>query len=302
MLAFENQVSHFTGTFPNTAAKNASSAGAQDGTEYLAPYVNHDWGWEQDLMQQAGLTPSGVTEAAAVSAAAGAGAAQQMRQAFEMKYGAPGEIVLDCIMPGSGTYGAQSMAWSASSGGPPTRYQYRRVVACIGQVVLIANYPDLCAAIYCGDANNGTASYGYKSSDAGGSSKTTSGIYMKLPDFRGVTVRGRDLGAGRDPMALAGTRGAGYSGGEITSLQQDAMQGHWHQIWRAGTTQQQYNSSTGGGAAGQALFDGSTNSLQAALPVIDGGATETDGTTGSAPRTSRETRMYNAMCSIGIRY
>jgi hypothetical protein len=294
MLAFENQVVHFTGTFPNTAAKNASGAGAQDGTEFLAAYVNHDWGWEQDLLMQAQLTPSGITETAAASAAAAAGAAQQMRQAFEMKFGAPGELVLDCIMPGSGTYGAQTMVWGAAAGGPPLRYQYRRVLPCTGQVVLIANYPDLAAAIYCGDANNATASYGYKSTDSGGASRSTSGTYIKLPDFRGVTVRGRDLGVGRDP--LAASRGAGYSGGEITSLQTDAFQGHWHSTYGNG------GGSGAGTAAGQQFSSILIGLVGVQTAASDLGATETDGTIGTAPRTSKETRMYNASCQIGIRF
>jgi hypothetical protein len=286
MLAFENQTINILGTFPNTQAKNASSAGAQDGTAWLAPYVNHDWGWEQDLMVQAQFTPSGITESAAASAAAAAGAGQQMRQAFEMKYGAPGELVFDCIVPGSGTYGAQAMAWGVSSGGAPARYQYRRVVPCAGQVVLIANYPDLCAAIYCGDANNATADYCYKSTDSGGSSHSTSGTYMRLPDFRGLAPRGYDHGAVHDP--LGATRGISNSAGLLASLQQDALQGHYHSNVNLQTTT---------GASGVPSGGGGTGSTASAIVT---GPT-TDGSNGN-PRTSSETRMYNASCNIGIRF
>lgn len=285
MIAFENMVTNRTGTFPNTVAKNASGAGATDGTEYVAPIVSDLWGFWQDILAQATMTPSGVAEVAAATGAAAAGTAQQKRMALEMKFGAPGELVFDCIAPGSGTYGSQSMAWGAAAGGPPARYQYRRVLPMAGQVgVVIANYADLCAAVYCGDANNATATAFYKTSDAGGTTRSTSGTYMTMADFRGVTIRGRDTGNVHDP---AGSTRGGF-GGQIASLQQDAFQGHIHYL-QSGVNL--FNSGS--------TYGGATTNAGSAPPAIS--SPVTDGTNGT-PRTSSETRMYNASCNIGLRY
>lgn len=204
MLAFENMVTNKTGVFPNAAAKNASGAGATDGTEYLAAILNDEWGFWQEILQRAGQTPNGVTEAAAASGIVAIGNAQQKLGALQMLgLGAPGTLCLDMIVPGSGTYGAgaQSMAWGASTGGPPTRYQYRRVLRLQGQTVLIATYPDMCEAIYCGDANNAAATCCYKASDSAGATRSTSGAYMVLPDARGCVPIGTDTAAVHSPWS-----------------------------------------------------------------------------------------------------
>lgn len=293
MVAFENMVVNKSGTFPSTTAINATAAGATNGTEYVAAILNHIWGYHQDLLQQAGLTPSGTTEAAAASGAAAAGAGQQMRQGLEMKYGAPGEIVFDFIAPGTGTYGSQAMSWGAASGGPPSRYQNRRVIACTGQFIQASLYPDLCAAIYCGDANNATATCCYYTSDAGGTTRSTaSKNYIKLPDMRGKTLRVYDHGATIDPQG--GTRG---SFGEIGSLQIDAMQGHYHNTYSAtGAGALNVFSNT---ATGTAL--GTINAIVQAREASIGG-TNSDSTAATTPRTSSESRMYNFSVNGGVRY
>ncbi len=286
MIAFENMVTNRMGTFPNTVAKNASGAGATDGTEYVAPIVSDLWGFWQDVLAQATMTPSGVAEVSAASGAAAAGTAQQKRMALEMKYGAPGELVLDVIAPGSGTYGSQSMAWGAGAGGPPARYQYRRVIQATGQTVAIANYPDLAQAIYCGDANNATADYCYKSSDSNGVTHSTAGAYITLPDFRGVAPRGYDHGHVHDPQGA--TRGVNNAAGLIASLQADQLQGHYHGLSAS------FQGFSGAGASG-------SSAGAAGLPSITVGAPVTDGTNGT-PRTGTETRMYNFSCNMGLRY
>ena len=291
MLAYENMVSNKTGTFPNTQAKNASSAGGTDGTEYVAAILNDIWGFWQQLITMAGMTPNGTSEAAQASTAATTqlGVGQQKAQAMQMVFGgAPGEAVFDFIAPGTGTYGSQAMSWGSATGGPPSRYQYRRVIACAGQFVPatipLGGYPDLAAAIYCGDANNATATYCYYTSDAGGTTRSTvSKNYIKLPDMRGVTIRGYDHGGIHDP--LGATRG---SFGEIASLQQDAMQGHIHSV--GGSV------SPGSGNPSILLNTGLDAGVQRITtpPGLDG----TNGT----PRTSSETRMYNVSVNAGIRY
>jgi len=275
--------------FPNWAPKNASGAGATDGTEAIAMWVNTEWAFNQTVLQMASQTPNGTAEAAAASASAALGAGQQILSAMQMLFGAPGELVFDCIAPGSGTYGSQSMAWGAAAGGPPARYQYRRVLPMTGQVgVVIANYADLCAAVYCGDANNATATAFYKTSDAGGTTRSTSGTYMTMGDFRGVTIRGRDTGHVHDP---AGNTRGGF-GGQIASLQQDAFQGHLHGYLTV-------NSAGGGGpwpyiSGATAAASRTAQSGEITGPLSD--------LTNGTPRIDSETRMYNASCNISIRY
>jgi hypothetical protein len=67
MKAYEATHTNVSGTFPNTAGVNASGPSATDGTEYIAEGINDHWGGKQDLMDRAGLTPDGVTEAVGTS-------------------------------------------------------------------------------------------------------------------------------------------------------------------------------------------------------------------------------------------
>jgi len=289
MIAYESMgLINFSGVFPNTSAINATSAGATNGTPLMAVWLNDEWAFWQSILFLAQQMPSGVSEACPASATAALGAAQQKIQSLEMKFGAPGELVFDFITPGSGTYpngGAQAMTWGASTGGPPTRYQYRRVLPLQNQRVLIASYPDLCAALYCGDGSNATADYCYKSTDSGGVTHSTSGTYFTLPDCRGLTLRGIDWTKAHDP--LGDIRGVGNAHGLLASLQQDAFQGHWHNA----------KTDTALGAGGLSAIrppGASTDSSTVKDPVTD----SVNGT----PRTDKETRMYNFSCNIGVRY
>jgi hypothetical protein len=65
-----------------------------------------------------------------------------------------------------------------------------RLLLLVGQVVTISSYQDLCDAVYCGDVDNATASCFYKTSDAGGTTRSTSGTYMVMPDARGLSFKG----------------------------------------------------------------------------------------------------------------
>ena len=283
MVDYGLMVTNKTGSFPNVAAKNASSAGGTDGTEYVAAILNDIWGFWQNILAQANQMPNGTTEAAAALGAA-VGAGQQKYGALQvLGLGTPGEAVFDFIAPGTGTYGSQSMSWGAAAGGPPLRYQYRRVIACTGQALLISSYSDLAAAIYCGDANNATATYCYKATTnvSPGTNRSTAGTYIVIPDMRGVTIRGYDHGGIHDP--LGATRG---SFGEIASLQQDALQGHYHSI-----------TAVLGVSGGSGYTLGTSGAgVSATLGPI------TDGTHGATVRIDSETRMYNVNVNAGIRY
>lgn len=265
-------VANILGTFPTVTAKNASGAGATDGTALVADWVNNIWGAFQDLLQRAGLTPSGVVEgyAAETGTLPLGTTASQIRTAMQMAFGSPGEYVLWGRSQAPATVGA-------------------RILLLQGQTIAIASYKDLVAACYCGDGVNNTPGVPfYKSSDSGGVTRSTSGTYFTIPDARGVTLRGVDTGATKDPQGA--TRGAGTPNG---SLQADAFQGHGRFI---------YEQTAGGGSLHAIIAAGYTTSAgtrAADLNVV--GPIVTDGSSGT-PRTSTETRMYNLACYIGIRY
>ncbi len=290
MIAFETG-NNVIGTFPNTAAKNVSGAGATDGTALLANWVQSLWGAFQDLMQRAGLTPSGVAEAYAAETGVLplGGTGTQFRTAMQMAFGSPGELVLWCRSQAPATVGA-------------------RVLLLQGQTITIASAKDLVAATYCGDGVNNTAGVPfYKSSDAGGVTRDIAGTYFTLPDARGVTIRGIDVAAARDPQGA--TRGAGTPNG---SIQQDAFQG-----WQLGATADATGARNYWGSTEQrdyvqsptnntnftplnmgTLLQGVSRMLKA---VSDGGVTY-EGKVNQAVRVSVETRMINMACYVGIRY
>lgn len=66
-----------------------------------------------------------------------------------------------------------------------------------GAVVDRTAYAELDAAIYCGDANNATASWGYRTNSTD-TARSTSGTHIKLPDGRGEFLRGWDDSRGID--------------------------------------------------------------------------------------------------------
>ncbi len=278
MKAFETTSTQVIGTFPATIAMQSSGAGATNGTPLHSDYYNNFWGWVQDLLNRAGLTPSGVLEAQAneTGTLPLGTTATQIRTALQMAYGSPGELVLWCRSQPPATVGA-------------------RILLLQGQTFAITSYKDLVAATYCGDGVNNTAGVPfYKSSDSGGVTRSTSGTYFTLPDARGATIRGIDIGNTRDP--LGSTRGGGTPNG---SIELDALQGHWHvpnsavptATWTGtgaptGSSTNIVNG-TGGSVVGNALFDG--------------GITY-EGKVNTAPRLAVETRMINMATYLGIRY
>lgn len=69
-----------------------------------------------------------------------------------------------------------------------------------GAVVPISSYQDLATNIYVGDAYNSdlNQTYGYKCTSSDGLTRSTSGTYIKIPDFRGEFPRFLDDGKGVD--------------------------------------------------------------------------------------------------------
>jgi hypothetical protein len=148
--------------FPDTEGVNVSAPGAGNGTEWVAAFVNDVWGRAQALMDYAGLSPDGVQEAPGTA---------QIISAISKGFG---------VGPGFGvTYWKNDTPLAHGD----------RVLLLQGQTILISTYAALVAATYCGDANNATAPAFYKTSDSGGTTRSTAGTYFVLPDARGLSLK-----------------------------------------------------------------------------------------------------------------
>ena len=101
-------------------------------------------------------------------------------------------------------------AQPASSSDPAVLIEAQGWMACDGRLLPAAKYPELFAVL------------GYWYGGSNGS--------FRIPDCRGLFLRGVDYGAGLDPDAASrlGPAGTGTSAG-VGSLQCDALQTHVHQ-------------------------------------------------------------------------
>jgi hypothetical protein len=252
MIDYAATFTNYTGSFPNIEAQNVTAPGAGDGTEFVAALVNDIWGRAQALLDYAGLTPDGVQEAPDTA---------QILTALSKGYG---------IGPGIGV-----IYWK--NGTPAANGD--RVILLQGQVITIASYPLLAAAVYVGDANNATAPAFYKTSDAGGTTRSTSGTYMVMPDTRAVSLKG----VGNQTINTRVKTGPASVG----SLIEDTMQGHWHNAY--------YGS---GALAGEQVASGAGGTLGVADRVKEAAADGTNGT----PRTGTQTQDCTIGTNFGITY
>lgn len=168
-------LSTFTNTnslaFPNTAAVNSSGGATTDGTEFIASMVNDSmWGVWQALLNYTGQTPNGIVESISNS---------QILESLR-RFETPGKII--------------SAVWN----GDPAVLGIR-ALQLTGQGILRANYTELDDVIYVGDTDNPTAETFYHADDAAGVTRNTAGVYLILPDARGLFVRGLDLTGSVDP-------------------------------------------------------------------------------------------------------
>ena len=153
-----------------------------------------------------------------------------------------------------------------------------------------------------------TAPTGFLIADGSGISRTTySALFAKigilhgqgdgtttfnLPDARGKFIRYVDGGAGNDPDSASRTAGGtgGNTGDNVGSVQDHAMQGHFHEYWRNTSI-----TPTGGTMLGVEA----TNSTLGPVDVIRD-ATD-DGVNGT-PKTSGENRGINLYMTPIIKY
>jgi microcystin-dependent protein len=141
---------------------------------------------------------------------------------------------------------------------------------CTGDLIPVANYPELFAVI------------GYQ---YGGS-----GLNFQLPDFQGIFPRG--AGATGNTK-LSDANGVAFNS-SIGTYQNDKMQGHWHSIFRLG-------------GAGATTTVASVASAATGTPSTDFSDRVlvkdaiTDGTNG-APRIGTETNPANLSINFMIKY
>ncbi len=265
-----------TGAFPSVTADQSSGPTVRDGCPLDADWVNDLFGAFQALVSKAGITPSGNNESSTSS---------DILDAIRKISGSPGEITF----------------WGGRSEDPIVHEN--RLMVLGGQVIAINSYPELAAAVYCGDANNFTASAFYKTNDAGGLTRTVLGTYLVLPNCAGGFVR-----------ALAGS----YSSADPnrTSLGTDDEPGseqafqagsHEHNVgWNDGgvakeldaTSYWLYNSDPGGGAVEDDFLSRGSQTLSST--VAGDAKTYLGGYTLASP--DNESRPNNTAFYLMIRY
>lgn len=184
------------GTFPVTTPRADSSYGTKDGTPLHKEWVTDVFAFMQAALNGASMSPNGNADTVS-SAVAGNVTGSQLIEALQLMLGVPGEIV----------------GWPGDT--LPTG---ARLLKLEGQCVSLTTYPRL-ANVYCGNANNPSAPAFYKTSDAGGTTRSTSGGYMVLADYTGLFLRGRDVAEDHDPSGS--TRKFG-------DTQLDSLEAHTH--------------------------------------------------------------------------
>jgi hypothetical protein len=182
------------GTFPNITGKNASGPSATDGTPFTADYISDHWGWMQALLHEEGITPNGQAEAAGSS---------QIMEAFRRGAALPPGLVIHSAVQN------------------PVAVASMRLLHLAGQVADISPsspYYRMGVAVYCGDDKNATAQAFYKCADASGNTRSTSGAYMKLPDCRGLFLRGAGING-----QYTAANDTPYDGGAIGAFMGDTI-------------------------------------------------------------------------------
>ena len=177
MKKYENVVTNFSGIFPNALAINSTGAATPNGSEFVAGYINNFViGICQAVMNYAGITPDGITEAA--------GASQ----------------FLEAMQKGAALLPGLIFEWNLNI--DPAVIGFRGFLLS-GQGIVRANYTDLDTNNYVGDANNAAVAAvnggWYRADDAEGVTPNITGAYLILPESRGYTTRGLDVAASVDP-------------------------------------------------------------------------------------------------------
>jgi len=175
---YPTKVAAGTSAYPYGVPRNVTTPGDGTGTPWEADIVKDIFGFQQELLSKAGITPSGTPDAVGAS---------EYLEALRKCAGYPGLI--------------QAVAFDnpASSG--------LRLLELDGSGILRANYADLDAAVWCGAGNNPTNESFFRADNSDGSSRNTSGAYLILPDLRGKFIRAWDPLGVTDPGGTSRTIG-----------------------------------------------------------------------------------------------
>jgi hypothetical protein len=157
--------------YPYGSARNITTPGDGTGTPWEQAVVNDLWGWMQNLLYQAGISPSGNPDKKGTS---------QYYDAIRRTAGYPGMVSAFMTNVDPATLGI-------------------RVILLEGGSVQVALYHNLYEACYCGDANNPTAEAFYTSTDPEGVNRSITGGWLQLPNTRGRFLRGYDPSGIVDP-------------------------------------------------------------------------------------------------------
>ena len=196
MKSVENTFTFKSGVFPDAVSVNSTGPTTTDGTEIIKNMIdNWLFGPSQALMDRAGLVPDEVVESATAS---------QYITALQRVLGDPPGVVKQWMLNDDpAVFGVR---------GIPLQ----------GQGVLVATYPDLVTNTYIGDIANPTAPAFFRADDAAGTSRNIAGVYMILPETRGVSPRA--IGS----VLINGRNKTGPT--ELGELLEDKFQG-----WQLGT-------------------------------------------------------------------
>jgi hypothetical protein len=253
-------ISNTTGTYPNVTANNVTAPGAGDGTPYTKAVIDDLWGFAQAVLTYGGATPTGVAESATNS---------QRLDAIVNSLSPPGTVV----------------GWHGSTN--PLVFG-ARLIELQGQGVLRTSYPDLDTACYVGNSLNGTAEAYYRADDSAGTSRNTSGIYLILPDARGVALRGYDPSEIYDPDGSTRI---------FPDTQTHSMEQHRHNVLAGGSAVLVANEVTNKNGGSASSFDFITWNFVGPAAVF-----AEDVVVGSANTNNFETRMVNLQVKWCVRY
>lgn len=241
-------VTNASGAFPDVEAVDNVTPGLGTGLE--ATWVSDLWRASQVILEASNQTPDGSMEASGTS---------QILEALRRCFSHPGELV----------------AWFG-----PSIPADARMLPLEGQDIVIADYPELVAATYCGDPANPTAPAFYKNNFG---VRNTAGVHFRLPDARGYFLRGIAADTTIDPQ---GVRLPG-------SAQLESIGGHEHAVLEAGA--QEYQPAAALEGTGAATIRIAATGAGTSMNVGNTG-------TGIGTGTANETRSDNIAVQWCIRY
>ncbi|MFJ3316108.1 hypothetical protein ACIPLR_12165 [Herbaspirillum huttiense] len=163
-----------------------------------------------------------------------------------------------------------------------------------GAAIPVGSYGSLATAIYCGDALNATAPWGYRCTNPANpsGSRSATGAYIVLPDARGEFVRGWDDGRGVD------------SGRSLWGWQAGQVLYHSHGASASSDGNHAHGYTTGGQVppgSGYATGSGNTDHINAASDTTTYSGTHSHGIA-VTPTGGSENLVRNLAALVCIKY